>query len=150
MGSDPAWVRRDVVSHLNDLRRAGQRIVVATATERQLAAAFLTAAGATTDLLVASELEWDGNGAVQVVKHLRGADKREALLDAGVNVAGSRFFTDSWDDYPTARMAAELVLVHPSATTVTRYNATGLTFELLPPACGQRSNGQIRPVPRRR
>lgn len=131
-GADPGWVRRDVVHRLDGLRAAGHRIVVATATERRLATAFLDHAGATPDLLVASELGWDDHGTVRFVRHLRGAAKLDALVDAGVDVARSRFFTDSWDDHPTARAAAALVLVHPSTATVNRYTAAGLAFELIP------------------
>jgi phosphatidylglycerophosphatase C len=141
LGRDPRWVRADVVRLLLELKDAGHRVVVATASERRLAEAFLRAIGARWDLLLASEFRWNG-GRVELVAHLRAAAKREALAKAGVAVSESRFYTDSYDDHPTAAAAGELVLVYPSASSVQRYSDAGLEFDVIPrPAAGESHRG---------
>lgn len=131
--ADPAWVRRDVVERMRSERASGRPVVVATATERRLAAAFLAGIGAEPDLLVASELAWTGSGG-RFVRHRRGAAKRDALLAAGVDLGAATFLTDSFDDHATAELAGELVLVHPSDRARRRYAASGLAFTAHPPA----------------
>jgi phosphatidylglycerophosphatase C len=117
---------------MRSLRASGRRVVVATATERRLAAAFLAGIGAEHDLLIASELRWDGvDGAFAL--HRRGDAKRDALLAAGVDLGAATFFTDSFDDHATAALAGELVLVHPSDRALRSYGASGLAFTVHPP-----------------
>lgn len=137
LGSDSSWVRRDVVDELNMCRESGHRIIVATATERRLAQAFLQTIGASPDLLIASELR-GGTEGLEIQRHLRGSAKLDALVEAGVDVTASRFYTDSYDDYPTARVAAELVLVHPTERNLSRFAASGLDYDLLSTACTHR------------
>lgn len=131
LAGDPGWVRAELVERMRSLRASGRRVVVATATERRLAAAFLAGIGAEHDLLIASELRWGGaDGAF--ARHRRGAAKRDALLAAGVDLGAATFFTDSFDDHATAALAGELVLVHPSDRALRRYAASGLAFTVLP------------------
>ncbi|WP_306232872.1 HAD family hydrolase [Agrococcus beijingensis] len=106
-------------------RDAGAHIVVATGSEHRLAAAFLAAAGVEHDLLLASTLRWTPSGPV-FDRHIRGDGKLAALRDAGVDIERRRFWTDSFDDFPTARAAASVVLVSPSRHSAERYRASGL------------------------
>lgn len=123
--------RRSMVDVAADLRRAGAHIVVATGSEHRLAAAFLAAAGVEHDLLLASTLRWTPTGPV-FDRHIRGASKLTALRDAGIDIERRRFWTDSFDDFPTAEAAAEVVLVAPSRHSAARYRASGIATELLP------------------
>lgn len=127
---DPGWTRAEPVERMRALRASGRRVVVATASERRLAAAFLAGIGAEHDLLIASELRWTSRGG-RFTAHRRGVGKRDALLAAGVDLGAATFFTDSFDDYATAALVDELVLVHPSAGALRRYAASDLAFTVL-------------------
>jgi phosphatidylglycerophosphatase C len=111
-------------------RRAGAHIVVATGSEHRLAAAFLAAAGVQHDLLLASTLRWTPTGPV-FDRHIRGVGKLVALRNAGIDLEQRHFWTDSFDDFPTAAAAASVVLVAPSRYSAARYRAAGMTTELL-------------------
>lgn len=111
-------------------RLEGAHIVVATGSERRLAAAFLVAAGVEHDLLLASSLRWTPTGPV-FDRHIRGKSKLTTLREAGIDVEQRRFWTDSFDDYPTAQAAASVVLVAPSRHSAAAYRASGLATELL-------------------
>ena len=120
------WAREVLESRVSTTRLLAETIA---ASERP--AAFLAGIGAEHDLLIASELRWDGaDGAF--ARHRRGAAKRDALLAAGVDLGAATFFTDSFDDQATAALAGELVLVHPSDRALRRYAASGLAFTVLP------------------
>jgi phosphoserine phosphatase len=123
--------RRSMVDVAADLRRTGAHIVVATGSEHRLAAAFLASAGVEHDLLLASTLRWTPTGPV-FDRHIRGASKLSALRDAGIDIERRRFWTDSFDDFPTAEAAAAVVLVAPSRHSAARYRASGIATELLP------------------
>ncbi|WP_347753771.1 HAD family hydrolase [Agrococcus sp. ProA11] len=112
-------------------RREGAHIVVATGSEHRLAAAFLAAAGVEHDLLLASTLRWTPTGPV-FDRHIRGEGKLATLREAGVEIERRRFWTDSFDDFPTAQVAASVVLVAPSRHSAARYRSSGLVTELLP------------------
>jgi phosphatidylglycerophosphatase C len=123
--------RRSMVEVAADLRRAGAHIVVATGSEHRLAAAFLAAAGIEHDLLLASTLRFPPAGP-EFDRHIRGEGKLQALREAGIDIERRRFWTDSFDDYPTAKAAASVVLVSPSRHSAERYRATGIVAEYLP------------------
>jgi phosphatidylglycerophosphatase C len=122
--------RRPMVELAAARRRAGAHIVVATGSEHRLAAAFLTAAGVQHDLLLASTLRWTPTGPI-FDRHIRGESKLAALTDAGIDIEQRRFWTDSFDDFPTAAAAASVVLVAPSRYSAGRYRAAGIAAELL-------------------
>ncbi|MCR8670103.1 haloacid dehalogenase-like hydrolase [Agrococcus sp. HG114] len=122
--------RRSMLEVAAGLRRAGAHVVVATGSEHRLAAAFLAAAGVEHDLLLASTLRWTPTGP-EFDRHIRGEGKLSALREAGVDIERRRFWTDSFDDFPTAAAAASVVLVAPSRHSAARYRASGLDVELL-------------------
>ncbi|KAA6437951.1 haloacid dehalogenase-like hydrolase [Agrococcus sediminis] len=122
--------RASMVEVAAEGRRAGAHIVVATGSEHRLAAAFLAAAGVEHDLLLASTLRFTETGPV-FDRHIRGEGKLAALREAGIDVERRRFWTDSFDDFPTARAAASVVLVAPSRYSAASYLASGLTVERL-------------------
>lgn len=128
LGSSAA--RASMVEVATRCRRGGAHIVVATGSEHRLAAAFLAAAGVEHDLLLASTLRWTPTGPV-VDRHIRGKSKLTTLRAAGIDVEQRRFWTDSYDDYPTARAAASVVLVAPSRRSAAAYRGAGLATELL-------------------
>lgn len=123
--------RRAMVEVARDLRRAGAHVAVATGSEQRLATAFLAAAGIEHDLLLASTLRWTQDGPV-FDRHIRGASKLAAIREAGIDIERRRFWTDSFDDHPTAEAAASVVLVAPSRHSAARFRATGMVLELLP------------------
>ncbi|MGC5075690.1 haloacid dehalogenase-like hydrolase [Agrococcus sp. DT81.2] len=122
--------RRSMVEVAARQRDAGAHIVVATGSEHRLAEAFLAAAGVQHDLLLASTLRWTPTGPV-FDRHIRGAGKLAALRDAGIDIERRRFWTDSFDDFPTAQAAASVVLVAPSRYSAARFGASGIATELL-------------------
>ncbi|ROR66801.1 haloacid dehalogenase-like hydrolase [Agrococcus jenensis] len=122
--------RRSMLEVAAGLQREGAHIVVATGSEHRLAAAFLAAAGVEHDLLLASTLRWTPTGPV-FERHIRGASKLTAIREAGIPIEQRRFWTDSFDDYPTAEAAASVVLVAPSRHSAARYRASPVPFELL-------------------
>lgn len=121
------WAMLEVAERL---RNDGAHVVVATGSEHRLAAAFLSAAGVEPDLLLASTLRWTPTGPI-FDRHIRGESKLQAIREAGVDIERRRFWTDSFDDHPTAAAAASVVLVAPSRHSAARYRASGLAFELL-------------------
>ncbi|WP_405216698.1 HAD family hydrolase [Agrococcus sp. Ld7] len=129
MGASAA--RASMVDVAARCRRDGAHIVVATGSEHRLATAFLASAGVEHDLLLASTLRWTATGP-EFDRHIRGESKLTTLQEAGVDVEQRRFWTDSYDDYPTARAAASVVLVAPSRHSAAAYRASGLATELLP------------------
>lgn len=123
--------RHAMVEVAGGLRRAGAHVVVATGSEQRLATAFLAAAGIEHDLLLASTLRWTPTGPV-FDRHIRGESKLTAIREAGIDIERRRFWTDSFDDHPTAAAAASVVLVAPSRHSAARFRATGMAIELLP------------------
>lgn len=122
--------RRSMLDVAAGLRRSGAHIVVATGSEHRLAAAFLEAAGVEHDLLLASTLRFTPTGP-EFDRHIRGEGKLTALREAGVDIERRRFWTDSFDDFPTAEVAAEVVLVSPSRHSAAHYRESGLATQLL-------------------
>lgn len=122
--------RRSMLDVAAQLRSDGAHIVVATGSEHRLAAAFLAGAGVEHDLLLASTLRWTPTGP-EFDRHIRGESKLTALRDAGVDIERRRFWTDSFDDFPTAAAAASVVLVAPSRHCAARFRESGVAIELL-------------------
>lgn len=116
---------------MRDQRRAGVRIIVATATERRLAEAVLRHADAPYDALSASSLIETPTGMV-VEDHRVGARKAAALQEAGVVLSDAEFLTDSASDLPTARLAGRVLLVGASRRTHVRYLREGIAVESVP------------------
>jgi phosphatidylglycerophosphatase C len=128
LGRDDAWTRPSALNELATSRAEGHRVVIATASERVLAAAYLASAGADYDELVASEIEFPASGRPRFTAHLRGQAKLEGLRERGINPVDARFYTDSFDDAPTATASREVVLVAPSDHDVAAYRSAGIQF----------------------
>lgn len=128
---DPAWIRADIVHRIRAQHASGTRIVIATASEERLAQAFLQQAGVPFHTLSASALVETPTG-MDVGDHRVGARKAEALLEAGVRIAGAEFVTDSRTDLPTARLAANVTLVAPSLATKRAFESERVLFSLWP------------------
>ncbi len=130
IGGDPGWLRADAIDRLRRQHADGVRIVIATASERFLAAALLASAEVPYDLLSASSLSETPSG-MRVTDHRVGARKTEALHDLGVPVNEAEFVTDSLTDLPTARTAARVVLIGASTKTRVGYARAGVTTHAL-------------------
>lgn len=104
---------RDPLVQLCDEASEGSRAVVVTASEHHLARSILDAAGLSHVELLASELIFEGRRP-RFRMHNVGRRKIRSVEDAGIEVGGVTFYTDSATDLPLAVMVAEAVLVHPA------------------------------------
>ena len=127
IGRDPRWVRGSVVERIRQQKREGRAIVIATATERQLAQSLLAEADIPYDVLSASEVLHDGRS-LRFKDHRVGERKLESLREQGIPIEVAEFVTDSYTDAPTARAAGRVTLIGSSAKTRARYAADGLAF----------------------
>lgn len=125
IGGDPSWIRVDVVRAICRQHARGTRIVIATATEHQLAQSLLSRAGVPFDLLSASLLQETPSG-MTVVDHRVSHRKTAALRELGVALDQADFVTDSITDLPTAQAAGRVVLIGASARTRDRYRRAGV------------------------
>ncbi|GGC34983.1 hypothetical protein GCM10010974_16770 [Brevibacterium sediminis] len=123
--ADAQWIRCDTVQRIRRQHEQGSRIVIATATERRLAHALLTAVDIPYDLLSASLLAATDSG-LKVADHRVGARKVEALRELGEPIEEAEFVTDSLTDLPTALAAARVVLVGASERTRRRFGERGV------------------------
>lgn len=128
LAHQPGFVRAEAVAHLNALHAHGTQIVIATACERTLAAAFLAAAGVWYHALSATEFT-DETGTITVANARDGIRKADALTALGINLGEAHFVTDSYDDFPTAFRCRDVLLVNPSDEDAHKYAASGLTFD---------------------
>ncbi|MGY4721434.1 haloacid dehalogenase-like hydrolase [Naumannella huperziae] len=127
IAGDPCWIRPWAVDRLRRQHAKGARIVVATATERSLAAALLDHAAVPYDSLSASSLTETASG-MQVADHRVGTRKMEALREMGVSIEDAEFVTDSTTDLPTAQVAARVVLIGASTRTHDKFLRSGVTL----------------------
>jgi phosphatidylglycerophosphatase C len=126
VGAGRTWIRSSAVARIRRQKCRGATIVIATATERRLAAALLDRADVPYDLLSASELSETPTG-IDVTDHRLGERKAGALRELGVDIAHAEFVTDSFSDLPTAREAESVVLIGASRRTRQRFRAAGVT-----------------------
>lgn len=125
VGAGRTWIRRSAVARIRHQKAQDATIVIATATERRLAAALLNRAGVPYDLLSASELSATPTG-IDVTDHRLGERKAGALRELGIDLAGAEFVTDSFSDLPTARAAATVVLIGASRRTGQKFRDAGV------------------------
>ena len=125
IGSDPAWMRASTVERIRRQKAQGKSIIIATATERQLAEYLLARAQVPYDLLSASLLAERPTG-MEAADHRIGARKAEALREQGVVIEEAEFVTDSISDLPTARLAAQVTLIGASRKTQKLYARAGI------------------------
>ncbi|WP_291475003.1 haloacid dehalogenase-like hydrolase [Corynebacterium sp.] len=129
VGGSRTWIRESAVDRIRRQKAQGATIVIATATERRLAANLLEAAGVPYDLLSASELSETPTG-MDVTDHRLGARKVVALHELGVDIAHAEFVTDSFSDLPTAREAGSVVLIGASARTRRQFDNQGVRYSI--------------------
>lgn len=125
VGGSHTWIRASTVERIRRQKAQGVTVVIATATERRLAAALLETAGVPYDLLSASELSETPSG-MDVTDHRLGERKATALLELGIDIAHAEFVTDSFSDLPTARRAGSVVLIGASARTRKQFRDAGI------------------------
>ncbi|WP_394288212.1 haloacid dehalogenase-like hydrolase [Corynebacterium variabile] len=125
VGHSRAWIRSSTVDRIRRQKEQGATIVIATATERRLAAALLETAGVPYDLLSATEFTESPTG-MEVADHRLSERKAEALRELGVDLAHAEFVTDSFTDLPTAREAESVVLIGASARTLRQFRDAGI------------------------
>jgi phosphatidylglycerophosphatase C len=107
------WLRRDVMDAARDHDADGDRVVVVTATERNLAQALLDGVGLGGLELHASELGRTLTGP-GLTRHNYGRRKRHTLTAAGVPQPWTVMYSDSWADHDLLDIVEEVVLVAPS------------------------------------
>lgn len=125
VGGSRAWIRSSTVDRIARQKEQGVTIVIATATERRLAAALLETAGVPYDLLSATEFTESPTG-MEVADHRLGERKVGALRELGVDIAHAEFVTDSFTDLPTAREAGSVVLIGASRKTQQQFRDAGI------------------------
>lgn len=124
IGGDPAWIRAEIVARIRAEHAAGRRVVIATASERTLAAALLERAGVPRTRLSASLLVPGPHG-VEIGDHRIGERKAEAICESEpIHLA--HFVTDSATDLPTARRVASVELIGAGPRTRARFRAEGI------------------------
>ncbi|CAM5287915.1 haloacid dehalogenase-like hydrolase [Corynebacterium variabile] len=131
VGGSRAWIRSSTVDRIRRQKEQGATIVIATATERRLAAALLETAGVPYDLLSATEFTESPTG-MQVADHRLGERKAESLRELGVDLAHAEFVTDSFTDLPTAREAGSVVLIGASVGTRRQFDNRGVRYSMEP------------------
>lgn len=131
VGGSRAWIRSSTVDRIRRQKEQGASIVIATATERRLAAALLETAGVPYDLLSATEFTESPTG-MQVADHRLGERKAESLRELGVDLAHAEFVTDSFTDLPTAREAGSVVLIGASVRTRRQFDNRGVRYSMEP------------------
>jgi phosphatidylglycerophosphatase C len=129
IGQDPSWIRTAAVDRVRAQHAHGARIVIATATEHQLARALLEQAGVPYDVLLASQLASTATG-IEFSDHRVAARKVAALREQGIAIETAEFVTDSLTDLPAARAAARVVLIGASANTRVRFEQAAVTVTI--------------------
>lgn len=125
IGGDASWIRAEAVQRIRRQHAEGARVVIATASERQLAQALLVRAGVPYDALSASLLAASHTGMI-VIDHRVGSRKTVALREQQVPIEEAEFVTDSMTDLPTAQVAARVVLIGASPRTREHYARAGI------------------------
>lgn len=125
IGDDPAWIRPEAVRRIRRQHADGARVIIATASEHQLAQALLARASVPYDVLSASLLA-EGRSGMIVADHRVGSRKTVALREQQVPIEDAEFVTDSISDLPTAQAADHVVLIGASPKTRERYARAGI------------------------
>lgn len=118
LAREPGRVIRDGVAAVGAHSNSGDRVVVVTASEENLARAFLDALGLSTVELVASRVR--GRSAVV---HNRGAEKVRQLGACGITPPWQVAYSDSLTDLPMLAGARNAVLVNARPRDLTRARA---------------------------
>ena len=126
----PGFVRDEAVRRLREQAARGDGIVIATACEEHLAAAFLKAIQVPYDVLSATVFAVrDGR---VVVQHARDSHRKtSALVERGVDLASAHFYTDDFADYPTAARSAHTTVVNPRQADVRAYAERGIAVDVV-------------------
>ena len=127
VGNSRTWIRNAAVERVQEQKKAGARIIIATATEHRLAQALLESAGVPFDLLSGTTFTTTPTG-MDVDDHRLNERKAEALRELDVPVQDAEFVTDSFTDLPTAREAGTVVLIGASMKTRKQFQAAGVEF----------------------
>jgi phosphatidylglycerophosphatase C len=127
LAKEPGRVRQDGVAAAQSHLKAGDRVVVVTASEETLARAYLDAVGLHDVELVASQ--------VGDVVHNRGAAKPEQLAARGISPPWQVAYSDCLTDLPMLRGARRAVLVNASQRSLARARRA-LGDRLVPVAWG--------------
>lgn len=117
----PGFLNERMITLCQDAAARGRAIVV-TASERRLARAFLDSVRLHDVELIASELGIHEH-ALTLATHNVGAAKPARLINAGISLAHSTFYTDSATDIPLATAAAKTYLVNPGRRSRKRLQA---------------------------
>lgn len=108
---------REALTALNAHCHAGDRVLVVTACEQQLAAAILDELGFGQIELVASQLA-PGRFGMRVAVRNRGIEKARQLALRGVRPPWDLMYSDSLADLPILAAARSAVLVNPDRATL--------------------------------
>lgn len=118
--ADPAHFHADALAQLRRHREAGDRVIVCSATERQLLTALLLALGLGEVERIGSHVDVSRWG-LRVVWHNYGATKPQALLRHCALRRWHIAYSDAWSDLPLLRGADEAaVLVNAPQALVER------------------------------
>jgi phosphatidylglycerophosphatase C len=115
----PEWLNSTVIDIARQHIASGDRVVVVTATEEQLARTLLDALDLTQVELVASVVA-KARGGSGLRPHNYGRQKLRALLDLGLAPPWALLYTDSLADGPIADEAERVVLVDADAALLLR------------------------------
>lgn len=116
---NPAWLCGPGVRAARGHLDAGDRVVVVTATERELARTLLDEVGLGAADVLASELS-PALGGSRMAPHNYGPRKLETMEARGLPRPWAVMYTDSWADEAVAGAVDRVVLVNPSAKLVRR------------------------------
>lgn len=108
---------RDALTALGTHRHAGDRVLVVTACERQLAAAILDEIGFGDIELIASQLV-PGRWGMRIAVRNHGIQKAHQLALRGVRPPWDFMYSDSLADLPILAAARSAVLVNPDRATL--------------------------------
>jgi phosphatidylglycerophosphatase C len=123
LASEPGRVGKEGIRAAQDHLKAGDRVIVVTASEETLARAYLDRIGLHGVELIASQVD-DG-------VHNRGAAKVDQLAARGISPPWQVAYSDSLIDLPMLRGAQRAVLVNASQRTLTKAR-TALGDRLVP------------------
>ncbi|PCE16108.1 hypothetical protein AUC47_09130 [Microbacterium sp. SZ1] len=129
LAARPDNVRPDVLAALRRAFDDGAGIVI-TATERELAAAYLEALGVGGMPLLASRFRFSARGP-RFADHNVGERKVETLEVIHPGAIVDTLYTDSSSDLPLARRSARTVLVDARPRSVREFSHHGVPFQPL-------------------
>lgn len=119
-----------LVERVEAHRVDGLRVVIVTASERQLVRSFLDAVGLKEVELVATDLEFSDENQVDICIYNLGPQKVRSVVASGIDPGRCLFYTDSAADLPLIRLVASCTLVDPSPATLRAVGEANLTTPL--------------------